>query len=315
MILGKEQVIAIIKNKRNIVFLLFVLATLIFWLLNRLSDSYIQEVSYKVEYTDLPNRFVFQDAPQEKINISVEASGFYFFSRAFAQKELDISLKNIKRKNKYSYFLLDDELDRQVKEHLKDRIRVLGVVEDSLLVNLGIKSYKKVPVISHVNLKFNTGYRSFEQVLEPDSIEVSGPEMQVSKINHIDLTTIAKEEVNKPINEKVAIVKTKYPKITYKPNSVNLHISVEKITEKTLEVPVTVINAPKEEIVIYPKKIKISCQVKLSEFNKITPKDFLLICDYNKRKDKYLEVELAEKTVNVSAVKIAKDKVEYLILK
>lgn len=315
MIVSKEYFFTLINKKRNVVFLIFVLATFVFWFLNRLSNNYTQQVSYKIEYKDLPKRFVFQDEPQEIIKISIEASGFYLFSSALIHRDIELSLKNIKRKNRYSYYLLDDELNRQVKERLKDGIRVLGVTEDSLLVHLGKKSFKKVPVKSHVDLKFQMGYKSFNQTLEPDSIEISGPEMQVSKIHHIDLNAVSKEDVMESVQENLDIIKTQYSKIDYNVDKVKLHILVEKITEKTLEIPVKVINTFNEEVVIYPKKIKISCQIKLSDFNKITSKDFAAVCNYEKRQDKYMEVELVEKPSTVSTVKLKSNKVEYLILK
>lgn len=315
MIVSKNYFVTLINKKQNVVFLLFVLATFIFWFLNRLSNDYIQQVPYQIEYKDLPKRFVFQDKPQEEINVSVEASGFYLFKSAIINRDLKISLKNIKKKDKYSYYLLENELNRQVKEHLKDRIRVLGVTEDSLLVNLGRKVYKKVPLKSHVDIKYNKGYKSFNEILEPDSIEVSGPEMQVSKIDYINLVPFQKENVMESISENIAIVESLFSKIDYSTKNVKLHLEVEKITEKTIEVPVSIINTSSDEVVIYPKKIKVNCQMKLSDFNKITQDDFVMICDYDKRNDGYIEVELLEKPSSVSMVKIEKKRVEYLILK
>lgn len=315
MTVSKDYFFTLMNKKQNIVFLLFVLATFIFWFLNRLSNDYIQQVSYQIEYKNLPKRFVFQDEPQQQINISVEASGFYLLRSAIVNRGLRISLKNIKKKDKYSYYLLDNELNRQVKERLNDKVRALGVTEDSLLVNLGKKIYKKIPVKSHVQLKYHTGYKSFKEILEPDSIEVSGPEMQVAKIHHIDLVPFKKNEVMEPIGENIAIVESPLSKIDYSTKTVKLYLEVEKITEKTIEIPVSILNTPNDEIVIYPKKIKVNCQMKLSDFNKISQGDFTMVCDYNKRKDGYIEVELIKEPEIVSKVKIEKKRVEYLILK
>ncbi|MGY6647444.1 hypothetical protein [Wenyingzhuangia sp. IMCC45574] len=311
----KEQLITSLNKKRNVLFLLFVMATSIFWFLNRLSNVYTQQVSYRIKYQNLPDRFVFQDEPQEAINVSVEATGFYLLSSSLRQKSLKISLKNIKRKNKYQYYLLEGELNRQVKEEFHDRIKILGVSEDSLFINLGKKGFKKVPVVPHLDLNFFNGYKSFEMELQPDSIIVSGPEMQVNKVRHIDLKVLQKNDVMEPIQEKIAIIPSIHQKVTYSHTLVGVSLAVEKITEKKLEIPVKILNAPKDEVVIYPKKVNVICQVKLSLFQEIQAKDFQVICDYNKKESKYIKAELVVYPENVSKVKLVQDKVEFLILK
>lgn len=310
-----EQFYDMINKRRNVVFLLFVLATSIFWFLSRLSKNYSQQIPYKIIYNDLPNKFIFQDVPPEKISISVEASGFYLFTQAFKNRKLKISLKNIKKKNKYQYYLLSGEINRQAKEDLKDRVKVNGVVKDSLLLNLGYKSFKKVPVIPHADLHLFTGYKSFGTTLQPDSIVVSGPEMQVAKINKIDLVPLTREDVMEPIVVDLQIVKPEYSRLKFSDHKVKMNVSVEKVTEKTIEIPVEVINRPKDELVIYPKKIKASFQIKLSQFQQITEKDFHLICDYSQKEKKFIKVEMVKQPENVSSVKLGTERVEFLIIR
>lgn len=304
------------KKKRDLVFLLFVVGTFMFWFLNKLSKEYTQVVTYSVVYKDLPNQFIFQEAPSENISFRVVADGFYFFSNAFRRNEMNISLENIKKNKKYSYVLSNGNLKKQVRSEIQDNIRVLDVVEEFIEVKLGEKSFKKVPVVSNVNIEYHTGYSSFNGVkLIPDSIEISGPEMQISKINKIDLLPFQKVNVIENIDEYIDIVKPSISKVFYKNTSVQIKAQVEKVTEKSLMIPVQIINSPFDDVVVYPKKVKVTCQVRLSQFNVINAKDFTVVCDYNTRGDKHIKTKLLESPMIVSSVKLKTNKVEYLILK
>ncbi|MDO6739142.1 hypothetical protein [Wenyingzhuangia sp. 2_MG-2023] len=316
MKLGTKPTLFKFNKRRDVVFFIFVIATFIFWFLNKLSKEYTQDIYCNISYTELPNKFVFQEDPPEQLAFLVRANGFYLFNAAFKNKDLTVSLKKIKRKDKFRYYLLGNELKRQAHEKFNDRIAILDVLKDTLFVTLGKKSFKKVPIKPDVNLDYHSGYKSFsDYVIQPDSIEVSGPEMQIAKIKHIKLKPFHKEDVMSSIEEELEILKADIPKVSYSETKVKLSVLVEKITEKTILVPVKIINTPASEVVIYPKKIKLSCQVKLSDFHKITAKDFTIVCDYKKRKDNYMEAELTERPTEVTAVKIARNKVEYLILK
>jgi len=313
----KEKITAYRFNKkRDLVFLLFVLGTFMFWFLNKLSKEYTQEVTYSVVYEKLPNQFVFQEEPLRKLSLRVVSDGFYFFSNAFRTNTLKISLENITKKEKYSYFLSNENLKKQVRSVIQDNVKVLDVVEDLIEVKLGKKSFKKLPVVSNVEIQYHAGYSSFSGIqLIPDSIEISGPEMQVSKISKIELPAFVKGNVKEVINEYIDIINPNVPKIVFDKKSIQIKVEVEKITEKSLTVPVQIINSPSDDIVVYPKKVKVTCQVRLSQFNMIQEKDFTVVCDYNTRGTKHIKTELLAFPSVVSSVKLKTNEVEYLILK
>lgn len=314
---NKKQTLFKFNKKRDSVFLIFVFGTFVFWFLNKLSNEYSQVVQYPIHYTSLSKEFFFQENPPEELGFRIEANGFYFLGVAFSKPEIEVSVNRLKRKNKYEYYLVNDDLKKQVRNSIKDNIQIVDVISDTLFVKLGKRSFKKVPVIPNIEIDYYLGYKSFSGTkITPDSIEISGPEMQVSKIDHIKLTPFKKSEVQNSINQQVAIVKPNIPKISYAKEKVNLKIEVEKITEKTLSVPVQIINAPNgEEVVVYPKKIDVSCLVRLSQFNEVKISDFLVVCDYNKRTNKHIKTEIRQKPSMVSSVKLNVDRVEYLILK
>lgn len=304
------------SKKRHYVFLLFVMCTSVFWFINKLSKDYSQIVTYNIEYIDLPQKFVFQENPVKSISVKLNTTGYYFFKRAFKTKKIQLSLKNVKQKSKYSYYLSNINLLRQVRLRTSDKVEVIEVLEDNLTFKLGKRSFKKVPVIPNININYHLGYNSFDGLkITPDSIKISGPELQLKKIKNIGLELFKKEDVLSSITENLKIIKPNVDKINYDTEIVRLEVDVEKITEKTLLLPIQVINTGNKEVVVYPKKIKVTCLVRLSQFNQIKENDFIVIADYNKRGAKYINTQLIKKSSSVYSIKLQKNKVEYLILK
>lgn len=305
------------NEKKTSIFLVFVFGTFVFWFLNKLSNEYSQIVYYPVHYTTLSNEFFFQEDPPEEIGFRIAADGFYFLGVAFFKPDIAVSVQRLKRKSKYEYYLVNDELKKQVRNSIKKNIEVVDVISDTLFVKLGKRGNKKIPVIHDVKIDYHLGYNSFSGIkLMPDSIEITGPEMQISKIDRIKLKLFQDSNVQQSVNENIAIVKPNLPKIVYSNEKVNLKIEVEKITEKTLTLPLHVINSPEgEEVVVYPKNVQVTCLVRLSQFNEIKPSDFYVVCDYSKRTQKHIKTQIKEMPSMVSKVKLNVGKVEYLILK
>ncbi|MGY5352896.1 hypothetical protein ACXGQW_10125 [Wenyingzhuangia sp. IMCC45533] len=316
MALIKKYIQSAFSKKKHYVFLLFVLCTCVFWLINQLSKNYNQVVNYEVVYVDLPDAFVFQEAPPSTISVRLHTTGYYFFKKAFTSNQLEISLKNVMQEGGYQYFLSNTNISKQVRLSINDRVQVIEILEDRLLFKLGKRSFKKVPVIPNLQIDYHLGYHSFEGVqLYPDSIQVSGPELQLKKVDKIYLEPYQETDVLTSISQNLPIVKPQGDKLTFDHESVRVEIEVEKVTEKTLILPIQVINTGNKEVVVYPKKIKVHCKVRLSQFNEINESDFIVVTDFNKRGDKYIATELIKKPSSILSVKVQTDKVEYLILK
>lgn len=313
----KKQTIFKFNKKRDSVFLIFVLGTFVFWFLNKLSKEYSQVVYYPIHYSSLSKEYVFQENPPKELGFRIKGNGFYFLGVAFNKPEIEVSVKHLKRKSKYDYYLVNNDLKKQVRNSIKENITLVDVISDTLFVKLGKRSFKKVPVIPNVNIGYHLGYKSFTGYnISPDSILISGPEMQVAKVDKINLEPFKEANVQESINKDLAIIKSNVPKITYSTEKVNLKIEIEKITEKTLMIPIQIINVPiGDEVVVYPKKIEVDCLVRLSQFNEIKSSEFLVVCDFNKRTSKHMKTELRQKPSIVSSVKLNVDEVEYLILK
>ncbi|MBQ0061355.1 MAG: hypothetical protein KBT15_06245, partial [Bacteroidales bacterium] len=66
------------------------------------------------------------------------------------------------------------------------------------------------------------------------------------------------------------------------PSKVNMRIGVEQLTQKTVEVPVTPVNVPEGlTLRTFPRRVKVTFQTVISEYEPTTSNDFTVEADYS----------------------------------
>jgi len=314
--MGILNILQRFRTKKNSIFLLFVLGVTVFWFINKLSKDYQQSIVVEVDYSNLPKKLILQEQPVQKIDVRIKASGFYFFKRAFTNKKITVSLKDVVQKNNYDYYLSNINILKQFKRQFNKTVLIEEVLLNQLDLKLGQKTFKKVPVVSNNSLSFALGYNSIKGVkISPDSIEVSGPEMQVNKVSQIKLLPYKNNNIDASLSSTIDIIKPNIPKLSFNVDKVDLELTVEKMTEKTLMIPVKLTNSSLQEVVVFPKKVKVSFQLSLSDFNKVNVQDFTLIADFKNRGDQFIGLEMINGPQNIFLLKLENESVEYLILK
>ena len=87
-------------------FTLFILVSVVFWFLTKLSKEYESTVVYPVSYENLPNDKLLQEEPEKEISIHIKATGFKIISGKLLPRTLKINATNLRLKSKTDYYLL-----------------------------------------------------------------------------------------------------------------------------------------------------------------------------------------------------------------
>ncbi|MEI6865019.1 hypothetical protein [Flavicella sp.] len=308
------------KKKKHIL-LVFLLCSTLFWFLTKLSKEYETTVVYNVNYEDLPSLKLFQNSPENKVEIYVKASGFNLLSEQFKTKKINIGLRNVVSKGKYEYYLLLKSKENQIRNQLDNSVKLIRFVKDTLFFELGFNKHKKVPVIPNLDFRFKLGYNLSNKVfLIPDSIEISGPEAQVDKINSIASSFLMLEDILEDVLIEIPIVKPEgVDKLNFDVENITVVAEVEKFTENSFSVPFDIIGLPKGTMITtYPNSVKVVFQVGISNYKKISANDFKVVCTYQKSEIEdanFLIPKLVIKPSLVSSIKIIPNRIEYLIQK
>jgi len=289
------------------------------WLLINLSKKYTTTLTYSVEFLELPQDKILQETPVQKINVEVMGSGFYLFAANFSRKKLPLDLSKLKKKSKTDFYLLTAHQKAKIQEKISS-LEIVNIVEDSIYFKLGTLATKKVQVIPKLNLAYKLGYGTEKVTIEPDSISISGPELQLKKIKSITTKSLNLEDVSENITTKLAIeMSEEVSNVRVSHESVEVSVLIDEFTEGNFDIPIRIINIPKEiGLNTFPKKVKVTYKVGLKNYQKITEDLFHVVCDYNKTKENeltYLIPELKKEPELTSSVRISPQKIDFLIQK
>lgn len=302
-------------------FVLFFIVSIVFWFLTKLSKEYESTVTYPISYENLPKDKLIQETPQSEIEVHIKATGFKILSGKLFPRTLKINAANLNSKSKNNYYLLLPQQRLSVQKQMNTGVTIDHFIHDSISLNLGFLGRKKVPVKLSSSLSYQAGYNiNGDVVIQPDSIEISGPESILDTITYVETINFTDNNVHDSIHEELGLKKFKLDQnVNFDVDKVTVDISVEKFTEGTLKVPFTVLNVPADVTMnTFPKEVELTYKVALSKFNQITATSFLVECDYRLSAENnlsYLVPKLTKQTDLVKNVKIAPSKIDFVIEK
>ena len=302
-------------------FVLFFVVSIVFWFLTKLSKEYESTVTYPISYENLPQDKLIQETPQSEIDVHIKATGFKILSGKLFPRTLKINASNLTPKSKNNYYLLLSQQRLSVQKQMNTGVNIDHFISDSISLDLGFLGRKKVPVKLVSNLSYQAGYNiNGGVVIEPDSIEISGPESILDTITRIETINYTDNDVHESIREELALKKFKVDQnVNFEVEKVMVDISVEKFTEGTLKVPFTILNLPVDATInTFPKEVELTYKVALSKFNQIRAATFLVECNYQLSAENnlsYLVPKLVKQSDLVKNVKITPNKIDFVIEK
>jgi len=310
-----------IKNKKRLrVFLLFLLLSLVFWMLIKLSKNYISDVEFNLAYTDIPQSKLLQNVPDQKIVLTLRTVGFKLLKYGLKPRTLNYDLNDIERKKKSDlYFSLTKSKVNFLQAQLSAETTVLKVKPDTLFFDLGVKKSKKVKIIPHLNVQFKPGFNlTKEKEFSPLTVTISGPGKAIDTIKEVHSEIFEMKDISHSFEKKIKLI-TPSSSISLSTDEIIVKGKVQKITQGTFILSYEIVNLPKKYIIsTYPKEVKVVFQVALNDYNKISENNFKIQCDYKHTEDnnlEYLIPKIVEKPEILFGVKVIPNKIEYLIKK
>lgn len=302
-------------------FFLFLLASVFFWFINKLSKEYENTIEYPVVYQNFPKDKLLQLEPLKTVHIHVKSTGFKIASSQLFPGKLEIDASDVIKRGNHQYYILLSQQKIALEKQLASGVEIHHFLTDTIPLSLGALEKKKVPVKLNSNFSFTTGYEIDGTVLiTPDSVEVLGPENVLDTILEVQTIMMNRVNINEDINEELNLIETWKNKNTkLKIDRVSISAKVEKFTQGELEIPFEILNLPEEnKISTFPKTVKVTYSVALDNYNKVTTDGFRIVCDYNtaiNNELSYLIPIVKASPSFVKNVKIAPNRIEYILEK
>jgi hypothetical protein len=299
-------------------FITFLLLSIFFWFLSKFSKDYTHTVNFKTNYTNIATDKIMQGQPIDNINLTLKSRGFKLLTFNLKKPAININLTDVLPTKSGKYYYATKNHFANFQSQIGSETTLVSINTDTLFFNFGILQVKKVNVVPNLKLNFKNGfYLTNGYTIEPKQITITGSKKIIDSIKQISTNEIVIEDISNNF-EKIIAIRTNN-KIKYSTKKIKISANVEKFTEGNLDIEYKLINVPDSlELNTFSKKINISYLVSLKNFDKVSDKDFTIVCDFKKAKQDgldYLVPELVKYSSLISELKITPKKIKYLIIK
>jgi hypothetical protein len=245
-----------VKNKIPLL-IISIAFSVIIWGTISLSEEYYANVNVPLRVIGFPNGFSIGSEIPENITIKLRGIGWKLFA------------VNIGKDVTYNISVSGDSGFVQIKlmDHLTDNrwmlseLDIIDIVPNSLSFSIERRIKKKLPIVADLNLEFKAGYGLAKQVvLEPDSVEIDGPQSVVNSLTEIKTKEIKLSSLDKLIIKNISFIYL--PGTSYGTKFVSVNLDVQRIVDKQFDdINVEVLDVPPDrDVILLPNKI--SCNVR-----------------------------------------------------
>ncbi len=300
-------------RQRLVLFFACLFMALAFWFLNILNKQHLFKLENYIQFYNLPEDKALSMKQARKISFTVQGSGWNFVrSRMQLMSDtLRIDFRTIQDKEEIDLnkSLLDFE------SQWNGKLRIMNIYPSKINYIIEKKRIKKVPVLPVYTVNFTEQYGLSEEVhWYPDSIYISGPLENISKINSIKTKPIVLNNLNASTQVNATLDLDAYPNINTNTKTTRLSFPVEQFTEGVVNVGISQRNE-NNGIITFPASCTIQFKVALSNYNKIIQQSFKVVAE----KDVYLKNRLRLKIVsspeNIKDIQLHPETVEYITIK
>jgi len=243
------------------------------WVFLKLSKEYETTSTVQIEYK-LPPLMEFTTDPPKKVLATVRGEGielakrFLFHGTPTIKIDLSQYSKPEVQRNELVYF---------IQQELNLDVQNIGL--NYLTFSIDSTATKKVPVVLDVDLGFQKDFFLKAPIkLSADSVILSGPQKELELVDEIHTELVSCPSLRSDQTREARFNKSGFQNIEVYPDKVTVEIYVEQYTEKSVTVPVIVVNSP-DSVQVFPSTINIKCSVGLSKYDALTADQFRVEAD------------------------------------
>ena len=305
--------------------MLFVSLAASFWLLIKLSKTgYVDTIRYPVTYVNIPKNKLLIQPENATIAVRVNTVGFRLLGLGRKKHEpLEIDVKRFSRsveKGASTYYWLPNLYRDEMEASLESQTQLLRLDPDTLFFEMVDKVTKSVPVLLKSNITYAKGFAPYvPPQLTPDFIEVSGPAAMLDTLEYVHTESIVLKNLMAEVQTELLIIQPNKP-VEINPEVVGLHIDVAQFTEKTLVVPITILNPPRgQQVGVHPNKVEVTLRVALRDFDLVTEDKISAVCNMAQLREfperKRLVLDINSTLIGAEIVRVSTYSVDYLRFK
>ncbi len=303
-------------NKQFLIFLLFLGLSAAFWLFMALNETYEEEFEVELQLRHVPENVVITSPLPKHLGVTMRDRGVTLLGYRYgmALRPINIEFEENVASDGHVTLLTGDILKRISRQALSST-EIIAAKPDTLDYYYNHGEHKRVPVVLQGEFSANELYYISHAVVDLDSVDVYAPKTVLDTITKARLNPVHLLELTDTATYVGEFVAQKGVK--YEPSSINVSIFVDRLVEKTVQVPVVGVNFPEGKVLrSFPSKVTVTFQVGMARYRTVDATDFALVVDYRmlqRDASPTCKPFLANQPYDVSHVKLTPAEVEYVI--
>lgn len=295
------------------------------WLINALNRTYTRTLAIPVKFTHYPvNKHINNRLPNY-IMADVKTSGaklmMLLMKKSLNEITIDvadvITLKGRQNRAAVSTVSVIGNLSRL----LNTDVEVIKIKPDSIHFIFGKTFTKKIYVKPRVQVNYENSEGMYRKIKTfPQFVEVSSDSVTLTRLDTLYTEKIVINDLNKNIEQPAAI---ELPEdindlVVLSHSRVLLRINLDEYVQKTIQLPVEVLNAPADMVVkTFPSTVQVTVSAPYNLFDNLSNNLFSVQADYAspEKSSGKLRLIVTSKNPEIRISKCTPERVEYILRK
>jgi YbbR domain-containing protein len=267
-----------IERRRLSVFITCLVLAVFAWLFVSLSNTHKYVVKQVVNFKNVPQKRAFHSLQSDTVDVSMQGTGWQmlFSKMKAANRVVDIDLHTLDSKN---YVVLNAQL-KQINAGRDADNQILSINPDTLYFDFTNRMVKRVPIKLMLGITYQQRFSLSDKIsIKPSYVTISGPANRIAQLTEWGTDSLKLNNINENYSTRINLLSPHDGSIVIYPKAVEVRIPVDEFTEKTIEIPVKLINHNYENVKVFPQKVKVTFTVSLNKYAETDEDNFEAIAD------------------------------------
>jgi len=252
------------QRRLSAFFTCLVLAALA-WLCITLSNQYNYTVKRVLSYKNTPQKRAFHSLQSDTVDVTIKGTGWQmiYAMMHYSSNNLAVDLKPLSTGNNV---VLSAQQTQVVDGEINHD--VVSFNPDTLYFDFLNRMVKRVPIKLLSNITYQQQFSEANNpVLKPSYITIVGPSDRLDKITEWDTDSLVVKKANETIRTRLNLQPVNEGNITIYPKTIDVVFPVDEFTEKTLQIPVKLINnSDFYNVKVFPEKVTVTFMTSLRRY-------------------------------------------------
>lgn len=259
------------ERRRISVFLTCLVLAICAWLVVAFSSTYSYTTKKLIRYKNVPLKRSFHSLQSDTIDAVVTGTGWQMLFARVNEKSTPITV-DLQSLDQRPYVTLSSQL-QSINADMPRNNPIKSFNPDTLYFDFSNRSIRRIPVKLLSALTYQKQFSQSDNVIiQPSYVTVSGPSGEIDAMKTWPTDSLKAKDVDETINAAVSLKPPAEGNITVYPKIVQVKVPVNEFTEKTIKIPVKIINNSNYyNIKVVPQRIEVTFTTSLNRYADIDP--------------------------------------------